>query len=107
MWKMFLHLHFNQNLMMMMNGLSIVRAKQSSLCFICSLGTSKICLDKYIRPLGKYQFLLFPHRERSAADSRQRGCGFEPHLRHCVVVLEQDTFILALYWLSPGRPVPV
>ena len=28
-------------------------------------------------------------------DSRPRGCGFEPHLRHCVVVLEQDTFILA------------
>ena len=28
-------------------------------------------------------------------DSRQRGCGFEPHQRHCVVVLEQDTIILA------------
>ena len=28
-------------------------------------------------------------------DSRQRGPGFEPHRRHCVVVLEQDTFILA------------
>ena len=28
-------------------------------------------------------------------DLRQRGCGFEPHERHCVVVLEQDTFILA------------
>ena len=28
-------------------------------------------------------------------DSRPRGCGFEPHRRHCVVVLEQDTFILA------------
>ena len=28
-------------------------------------------------------------------DSRLRGCGFEPYLRHCVVVLEQDTFILA------------
>ena len=24
-----------------------------------------------------------------------KGHGFEPHLRHCVVVLEQDTFILA------------
>ena len=23
------------------------------------------------------------------------GCGFEPHWRHCVVVLELDTFILA------------
>ena len=28
-------------------------------------------------------------------DSRARGCGFEPHRHHCVVVLEQDTFILA------------
>ena len=28
-------------------------------------------------------------------DSRQRGPGFEPHGHHCVVVLEQDTFILA------------
>ena len=28
-------------------------------------------------------------------DLRPRGSGFEPHRRHCVVVLEQDTFILA------------
>ena len=28
-------------------------------------------------------------------DSRPRGRGFEPHQHHCVVVLEQDTFILA------------
>ena len=28
-------------------------------------------------------------------DSRPRGRGFEPHRHHCVVVLEQDTFILA------------
>ena len=28
-------------------------------------------------------------------DSRSKGCGFEPHQRHCVVVLEQDSFILA------------
>ena len=28
-------------------------------------------------------------------ESRPRGRGFEPHRRHCVVVLEQDTFILA------------
>ena len=26
---------------------------------------------------------------------RPRGRGFEPHRRHCIVVLEQDTFILA------------
>ena len=28
-------------------------------------------------------------------DPRPRGGGFEPHRRHCVVVLEQHTFILA------------
>ena len=28
-------------------------------------------------------------------DSRPRGRGFKPHRCHCVVVLEQDTFILA------------
>ena len=28
-------------------------------------------------------------------DFRPRVRGFEPHWRHCVVVLEQDTFILA------------
>ena len=28
-------------------------------------------------------------------DSRPKGRWFEPHRRHCVVVLEQDTFILA------------
>ena len=31
----------------------------------------------------------------SVLDSRPKGRGFEPHRRHCVVVLEQDTFILA------------
>ena len=38
---------------------------------------------------------------------RPRGRGLEPHWRHCVVVLEQDTFILAKYWFNPGRPFPV
>ena len=28
-------------------------------------------------------------------DSRPKGRRFEPHRRHCVVVLEQDTFIVA------------
>ena len=43
----------------------------------------------------------------SVLDSRQRGRGFEPHRRHCVVVLKQDTFILAKYWFNPDRHVPV
>ena len=28
-------------------------------------------------------------------DSRPKGRGFEPHRRHCVVVLKPDKFILA------------
>ena len=28
-------------------------------------------------------------------DSRPRGRGFEPQRRHCVLILEQDTLILA------------
>ena len=28
-------------------------------------------------------------------DSRPNGSGFEPHRCHCIVVIEQDTFILA------------
>ena len=40
-------------------------------------------------------------------DSRPKGRGFEPHQRHCVVVLEHDTFFLAKYWFKPGRPVPI
>ena len=38
-----------------------------------------------------------PYRERSGLvlDSRPKGRGFEPHRRHCIVVFEQDAFILA------------
>ena len=34
-------------------------------------------------------------------DSRPKDRGFEPHRGHCVVVLEQDTFILAKHWFNP------
>ena len=37
-------------------------------------------------------------------DSRPEGRGLEPHRRHCVVVLEQDTFILAYYWSTQEDP---
>ena len=46
-------------------------------------------------------------RSGSVLDSRLRGGRFEPHRRHCVVVLEEETFILAQDWFNPGRPVPV
>ena len=35
-----------------------------------------------------------------------RGRGFEPQRPHCIVLFEQDTFILAKYWFNPGRPGP-
>ena len=35
-------------------------------------------------------------------DSRQKGRGFEPHLCHCVVVLEQDTLITGLTHEDPS-----
>ena len=40
---------------------------------------------------------MFRSRERSGSvlDSRLRVRGLKPHQHHCVVVLEQDTFILA------------
>ena len=40
---------------------------------------------------------LKARREHSGRvlDSRPRGRRFEPHRRHCIVVLEQDAFILA------------
>ena len=36
-------------------------------------------------------------------DSRSRGCGFEPYRRHCVVVLEQDTFNPSLVLVKSRR----
>ena len=51
----------------------------------------------------KFDFGLNGFKEKGGAqwlsgrvlDSRPKGSGFEPHRRHCVVVLEQDTLILA------------
>ena len=39
-------------------------------------------------------------------DSRLKGCGFEPHRRHCVVVLEQGTFYLSLVLVQPRKTRP-
>ena len=39
-------------------------------------------------------------------DSRPRGRGIEPHLRHCVVVLEQDTFYPSLVLVQPRKTRP-
>ena len=47
--------------------------------------------EKSVKSQGILKWIL----SGNPVDSRPKGCGFEPHRSHCVVVLEQDTFILA------------
>ena len=61
------------------------RAKMHKLVRVLAV---RIC-DEYSKFVGE-QWL-----SGRVLDSRPKGRGFEPHRRHCVVVLEQDTFILA------------
>ena len=74
----------------------------------CSLGTpecktifsSKRIWYGYVKMHGFHGNTLYDSQGAQwlsgrVLDSRPRGRGFEPHRRHCVVVLEQDTFILA------------
>ena len=59
----------------------------------CGLGSRKIMSITYL--------LYYLSKEGAqwldgrVLDSRPRGRGFEPHRRHCLEVLEQDTIILA------------
>ena len=39
-------------------------------------------------------------------DSRPKGPGLEPRRRHCVVVLEQDTFNPSLLLVQPRKTCP-
>ena len=60
------------------------------ICIVCEnnkLADYIVCMFSYV--LGA-QWL-----SGRVLDSRPRGRGFKPHGRRCVVVLEQDTFILA------------
>ena len=69
------------------------------------VGWSAVCdCDIYTHffLIFSYLYLHFQSKPRGAQwlsgrvlDSRPKGRGFEPHRRHCVVVIEQDTFILA------------
>ena len=48
--------------------------------------------------MGQYHgndALMHGELKSRVLDLRPKGPGFEPHRRHWVVVLEQDTFILA------------
>ena len=55
-------------------------------------GFYKTCTEKQQLSLNS---MLAQWLSGRVLDSRPKGSGFEPHRRHCVVVLEQDTFILA------------
>ena len=75
--------------------MSICTYVQKSKIFECKIviiflpiGAQKNCIIMLIWEGGQWL-------SGRVLDSRQRGRGFEPHGRHCVVVLEQDTFILA------------
>ena len=46
------------------------------------------------KPSNEPEILGIWGRSGRVLDSRPSGRGFEPHRRHCVVVLEQDTFML-------------
>ena len=54
------------------------------------LGLQVMLTESSVTPIEGAQWL-----SGRVLDSRPKGRGFEPHGRHCVVVLEQDTFILA------------
>ena len=74
-------------------------------CYIFFLANNRFAYVFLIIFSCKYnQCIVLNHRDGSTVaqwlsgrvfDSRPRGRGFEPHRRHFVVVLEQDTFILA------------
>ena len=54
-----------------------------------------ICMLTLISETGKLIMQGAQWLSGRVLGSRPKGRGFEPHRRHCVVVLEQDTFILA------------
>ena len=64
--------------------------RETSCCLFLTI--IKLKLVKHLtlpRYLGDLLYIDNPHFEHMVVR------GFEPHRRHCVVVLEQDTFILA------------
>ena len=58
-------------------------------------GGSGPAIPLWIRTLSQPRLRGVQWLSGRVLDSRPKGRGFEPHRRHCIVVLEQDTFILA------------
>ena len=74
--------------------MTVNKAYQSNMFFWffpAQVGTSTTLIESSKRSLGERRGSVVEFLTRS----RLKGCRFEPHRRHCVVVLEQDTFILA------------
>ena len=89
--------------------------KIGTLILFCFNYYSKYIYFKYvvvgsIRDTAKYVFRPLHEvliRTKIVSFFLTLNVEIEPHRRHCVVVLEQDTFILAKDWFNPGRPIPV
>ena len=75
----------------------LLRLKQPSLTEINHMLENSACDPLKYTMVSPILIRIQRVRERSGSvlDSRPKGRGFEPHRRHCVVVLEQDIFILA------------
>ena len=61
----------------------------------CQEAFSKPCLVNLLSKKRSPSILGVQWLSGRVLDLRPKGCGLEPHQRHCLVVLEQDTFILA------------
>ena len=68
------------------------------------LGETLFCYIMLI--ISSFSFLRAQWLSGRVLDARPRGRGFEPHRRHYVVVLEQDTFILAYRQMAENGFVP-
>ena len=70
------------------------------------LSTHNICFG------GEIRELIFNSKQGAqwlsgrVLDSRQKGCWFKLHPRHCVVVLEHDKFYPSLVLVQPRKTRP-
>ena len=68
-----------------------------NVCRVCGWSFLVMLCNAMLSALSSFTTILQGAQWLSGRvlDSRLRGRGFEHHRRHCIVVLEQDTFILA------------
>ena len=90
-----LRLLSNNNLHFAMVCIFHILTQDSSLHACAKL---HLCTLAYVKDMNQLSVILNEGAQWLSGrvlDSRPKGSGFGPHRRHCVVVLEQDTFILA------------